>query len=190
MTVRQLLEEGVEIVTFSGDKLLGGPQAGIIVGAEKWIKVLKKDQMLRALRVGKETYALLSIVLGCFARGGDALNEIPTYRLLNRTADECRAIAEELHKTWQPRLPKNVEIDITEDVSLAGGGTLPGLRIPTTVLRVKIPGTKPAQLGAALRGLDPPIIVRAAGDYVVFDPRALLDEDIEVLTKVKIDRII
>ncbi len=190
LTVKQLLQEGVEIVTFSGDKLLGGPQVGIIAGLEKWIKVLRKDQMLRALRVGKETYALLSIVLGCYARGGEALNEIPAYRLLNRTADECRVIAEGLYEAWQPKLPDNVEIDIAEDVSLAGGGTLPGLRIPTTVLRLKIEDYKPAQLSAALRGLKPPVIVRAAGEYVVFDPRALLEEDIETLNEVKINGII
>jgi L-seryl-tRNA(Ser) seleniumtransferase len=190
LTVRRLLEEGVEIVTFSGDKLLGGPQAGIIVGSKKWINVLKKDQMLRALRAGKETYALLTAIMECYVRGGEALNEIPTYHLLNRTADECREIAEDLRKTWQPKLPNNVELVIGEDVSLAGGGTLPGLRIPTAVLRLKIRDVKPAQLSAALRGFDPPIIVRSAGDYVVFDPRALLDKDIRVLKEVAIDKII
>lgn len=190
LTVKQLLEEGIEIVTFSGDKMLGGPQAGIIVGLEKWVKLLKKDQMLRALRAGKETYALLNVVLGCYARGGDALYEIPAYCLLNRTADECRAIAEKIREAWQPNLPNNVEIDITEDVSLAGGGTLPGLRIPTTVLRLKIPGVKPAAYSAALRDLKPPIIVRAAGDYIVFDPRALLEEDIEALKNIKLNELV
>jgi L-seryl-tRNA(Ser) seleniumtransferase len=190
LTVRQLLEEGVEIVTFSGDKLLGGPQAGIIVGSEKWINILKKDQMLRALRVGKETYALLSIVLGCFARGGEALNEIPTHRLLNRTSDECRAIAEEIYRAWQGKLPDGAELEIAEDVSLAGGGTLPGLRIPTTVLKLKRPGVKPAKLSAALRGLEPPVIVRSAGDCVVFDPRTLLEGDVEVLKEIDINGII
>ncbi len=190
LTVRRLLEEGVEIVTFSGDKLLGGPQAGIIVGSEKWISVLKKDQMLRALRVGKETYALLSIVLGCFARGGDALNEIPAYRLLNRTSDECRTIAEEIYRTWQNKLPDGAEMDIAEDVSLAGGGTLPGLRIPTTALRLKIPGVKPARLSAILRGLDPPVIVRSSGECVVFDPRTLLEGDVEVLKEIDINGIL
>ncbi|MCP4230606.1 MAG: L-seryl-tRNA(Sec) selenium transferase [bacterium] len=190
LTVRQLLGEGVEIVTFSGDKLLGGPQAGIIVGSEKWVNVLKKDQMLRALRAGKETYALLSVVLGCFARGGEALNEIPTYRLLNRTADECRAIAKKLQKAWQGKLPDGAELDIADDVSLAGGGTLPGLRIPTTVLKLRIPGYKPAQLSTALRGLDPPVIVRSSGEYTVFDPRALLDDDIGLLKQTNISDIL
>jgi len=190
LTVRQLLEEGVEIVTFSGDKLLGGPQAGIIVGSEKWVSILKKDQMLRALRAGKETYAILSIILDCFARGGEALNDIPAYRLLNRSVEECRAITEELYEAWQDKLPDGAELEIAGDVSLAGGGTLPDLRIPTTVLKLKVPGFKPARLSAIFRGLNPPVIVRSSGDDVVFDPRALSDDDINVLKKIKINGII
>lgn len=175
--VADLLAAGADLVTFSGDKLIGGPQAGIVVGTAAAVGRLRKDQLYRALRVGKETFALLTATLEAYRRGGDALAAIPVYRLLKRGSDGLKAMAEEI-KTWidaggVPGLSATVEAD----ESLVGGGTLPYLKLAGWVAAVRHDRLTPHAMRAAFRRLEPPVLARASRDAVRLDPRSLLDDD-------------
>lgn len=176
-TVADLLAAGADLVTFSGDKLIGGPQAGIIVGTAAAMSCLRKDQLYRALRVGKETFALLTATLDAYRLGGDAPAAIHVYRLLKRGRDALKDLADEI-KMWidaggVPGLSAAVEAD----ESLVGGGTLPYLKLPGWVAAVRHERLTPHALSAAFRRLEPPVLARASRDAVRLDPRSLLDDD-------------
>ncbi|HNB53527.1 MAG TPA: L-seryl-tRNA(Sec) selenium transferase, partial [Anaerolineales bacterium] len=160
-------------VTFSGDKLLGGPQAGIIAGRADLVAKLKKHPLARALRADKLTYAALSAILLHYLKG-EATREIPVWRMISLTPDAIRTRAQ----SWRDALSAG---ELIPGESTIGGGSLPGETLPTTLLALKVPS--PQRFLTQLRKTTPPIIARVENDQVLLDPRTVLDEQDENLLR-------
>ncbi len=170
---------GVAVCCFSGDKLLGGPQAGIIVGAEEPLSRIRTHPLMRALRVDKMTYAALEATLLEYARGR-ARTTVPVARMLTATAEDigtrAAALAERLagHTVF--------EADVVDGVSTVGGGGAPGSALPTRLVRLTPRDASAATLTVKLRGLRPPIVARIENDRVLLDLRTVLPEQHDQLT--------
>lgn len=182
-SVESLLDAGVDVVCFSGDKLLGGPQAGIAVGNAAAVRELRQDSLYRAVRAGKETYALLGAVLEAYLQGEAALEEIPTHRLLKRSLGELKELAVVAAGHFRDARVAGLEVRTAEAESYVGGGTLPYVRLPTAVVALRHERLSPHALSGALRQLEPPVLARATGDAVFVDMRSLLDSDLALLER-------
>lgn len=193
--VQESLAAGADIVTFSGDKLLGGPQAGFIIGRSELVARIRRHPLARALRVDKMTLAALEATLRSYRRGR-ALDEIPIWRMISARAETLAARAE----AWQQAATEALGVDCCElwpAESAVGGGSLPGETLPTTVLAVSLdklagldgaaPDTVASNtvaantvaldaVAAALRRQEPPVICRIQRDHLLFDPRTVLPE--------------
>ncbi|HCB50581.1 MAG TPA: L-seryl-tRNA(Sec) selenium transferase [Chloroflexi bacterium] len=166
--VQTALQSGVDVVTFSGDKLLGGPQAGILCGRETLISQMKRHPLARAVRADKMALAALSVTLTRYLTG-QALNEIPVWQMIARPLEEIEKLAHE----WAELLTiKGLSVEVIDGQSTIGGGSLPGATLPTKLLALNHP--KPVKLANDLRYQDPPIIARISEDQLVFDPRTVL----------------
>lgn len=177
--VRDAVEAGIEVVSFSGDKLLGGPQAGLLVGTRERITALRRNPMYRAMRLDKVALAGLEGTLGLLLAGrGD---EIPARAMLLATADELRPRADAL----AARLGRldAVTAEAVRAESEPGSGAAPGEYLPTFAVRVVVDGLSPERLAARLRAADPPTFARIHKDAVLLDPRALLPGDDERLER-------
>jgi L-seryl-tRNA(Ser) seleniumtransferase len=170
--VARSVAAGVDLVCFSCDKLLGGPQAGLIVGKQAYVEKLRAHPVYRAMRLDKMTLAALETTLRMIREGRS--DQIPVRVMLRRTSAECRVIAEQIAAAVPGA-------EVEEDVGYSGGGALPGEALPTTVVVLR--GGDPGARSDVLRGLEPPIVVRVARDSVVVDPRTLLPGDLEQVMK-------
>ena len=171
-TIQDSLAAGVDLVCFSGDKLLGGPQAGIILGKAEAVGQLKAHPLARALRVDKLTYAALLATLEHYRRG-EALARIPVWQMISRPLADIADTAQ--------RWAKSSGGSVIKGESTVGGGSLPGASLPTWLLALD--SENPEALKAALRRADPPIIARIAGGRVLLDPRTVLAGQEAVLMK-------
>jgi L-seryl-tRNA(Ser) seleniumtransferase len=169
------LGDGVDVVTFSGDKLLGGPQAGIALGRREPIERMQRSPLARALRVDKLTLAALDWTLRVLL-DGSARERIPVLRMLLEPAESVRARAERLAADLSA---SGWRATVEAQESLVGGGALPDLRIPGAVVRVD--SGKPDALAAALRRADPPIVARVSHGALWLDPRTLDDADLRLV---------
>ncbi len=166
--VQDSIAAGADVVTFSGDKLLGGPQAGIILGRKEIIARLKRQPLTRAFRVDKTTLAALQATLLAYLRG-TATEEIPVWRMISAPAETLARRA----RAWADALTQaGVRVELRAGGSAVGGGSLPGQTLPTTLLT--LPTDHPHRLLAALRAHTPPVIARVEEDAVAFDPRTVL----------------
>ncbi|HEY3121209.1 MAG TPA: L-seryl-tRNA(Sec) selenium transferase [Vicinamibacteria bacterium] len=165
------LRAGVDLVTFSGDKLLGGPQAGLAVGRRPVVDAMRRNPLYRALRVDKMTIAALDAVLAEHEAGRGSTG-VPVLRMLAATREELRARAEALARALEQDCP-GVEVALTEGSSAVGGGAAPTVEVPTTLLRLRHPSLRPDALAAALRAERPPVIARVADDRLVLDLRTV-----------------
>ncbi len=175
--VRRSIEAGVSLVTFSGDKLLGGPQAGIIAGTKELVMRVRRHPLFRALRVDKLTTAALEATLGAYLRA--AWDEIPTLRLIRASSQEIKRRAENLLRELRPELPLDeVELDIVDGTSLAGGGSTPEQSLPTKVIRIASVRYSAAQLEQRLRRAPAgaSVIARVEEDRLVLDLRTVFPE--------------
>jgi L-seryl-tRNA(Ser) seleniumtransferase len=172
-TVQQSVAAGADLITFSGDKLLGGPQAGLIVGTREAVAILRRHPMARALRVDKMTLAALDATLRSYARGR-AVEEIPVWQMIAATAESLQARAER----WRERLASIPAVVIPGE-STVGGGSLPGETLPTFLLALDLP--HPDQIAKQLRQAEIPVICRIWQDRVVLDPRTVAPEEEEPL---------
>jgi L-seryl-tRNA(Ser) seleniumtransferase len=172
-TVAQVLGAGFDLACFSGDKLLGGPQAGVIVGRAAAVARLRKNPLLRALRVGSFTIAAMEATLGRHLACRDA--EIPVLAALLATPAEVKARCERVSRTLR-RLgtPNGTAVETVPTTAEVGGGTLPGREVPSFGLAVSRPGWSEVEVEAALRGSDPPVLGRLVGGRLVLDLRTLL----------------
>ncbi len=175
--VRQSIEAGVSIVMFSGDKLLGGPQAGIIAGKKELVARVRRHALFRALRVDKLTTAALEVTLGAYLRA--AWDEIPALRMIRMGAQEIKRRAENLLRELRPELPLDeVELEIVDGASLAGGGSTPGQALPTKLIRIASARYSAAQLEQRLRrapkGIS--VIARVEDDRLLLDLRTVFPE--------------
>ena len=167
-TVQERIAAGADLVCFSGDKLLGGPQAGYLVGKQPLVRRLQQMPLLRALRVDKVTLAGIEATLRHYRRG-DAAERIPIWRAIAASLGELdrRAAA------WKDRLgPGDPRLRVVDAASPIGGGSLPELTLPTRALAIA--GPAPDELARALRLADPPVVARVDDDQVVLDPRTVL----------------
>lgn len=180
-TVAESLKQGADLVSFSGDKLLGGPQAGIIVGSKRHIDRLKANPLARVLRLDKMTIAALEATLRLYLDEERARREVPTLRMLSETADDLRPRAERLAAALRSALdPQDAAVDVVDEVSRAGGGALPMCDIPTCVVRVAfIRGDAQECERRLVCERDVPVIGRIKKDALLLDARTILDEDEE-----------
>lgn len=179
-TPMEAMKQGADVVTFSGDKLLGGPQAGIIVGTKDYIARIKKNPMKRALRCDKMTIAALSAVLRLYADPDRLVMRVPTLRLLARTPEDIRSAAERIGPALAGALEGFAAVADTDCESQIGSGALPTRRIPSAGLSItpdKKGGTVLNGLAAAFRALPVPVIGRIQDDAFILDLRCLEDED-------------
>jgi L-seryl-tRNA(Ser) seleniumtransferase len=183
-TVKQSVEAGVSVVMFSGDKLLGGPQAGIIAGKKELIARVRRYPMFRALRVDKLTIAALEATLGAYLRA--AWDEIPAMRMIRMTAKELKRRAENFIRELRPELPLDeVEIEIADGSSLAGGGSTPSQSLPTKIIRIASARYSATKLEQRLRrtpaGVS--VIARVEDDRLILDLRTVFPEQEPLLIK-------
>ncbi|MFB4164181.1 L-seryl-tRNA(Sec) selenium transferase [Alteribacillus sp. JSM 102045] len=178
-TVAEALSQGADLVTFSGDKLLGGPQAGIIAGKKKWIDRLKKHQLARVLRVDKMTLAALEETLKAYLQGEEGIHAIPTARRVLETKQSIQKRAESfLHllklSEWT--------VTIEEDISKVGGGTMPEVTLPTAVVHLHT-GETPAQvvIEKLRRESTPAVVARIKEEKVVFDFRTITEVEAKMI---------
>jgi len=180
-TIRQYLAEGADLVTFSGDKLLGGPQAGIIAGKRDLLGPLKQHPLLRAVRIDKLTLAALEATLRLYRDERSALAAIPTLRMLTTPFAELDQRANRIIKRFRRALPETVVLLKHRGDSSAGGGSFPLLQLPTALIEVKIANAAPQVIEAALRRSSVPVIGRIHRERYVLDVRTILDRDLSAL---------
>ncbi len=177
-TVQESIQAGAHLVTFSGDKLLGGPQAGLIAGKKALVDRLKKHPLARALRVDKMTIAALQVTLQHYLRN-EAERKIPVWQMMARPLESIERQAGEWRDQLATVWPGATTV---EGLSTVGGGSLPGETLPTCLLALPVPSGRSADaLTATLRRNRPPIVGRVERETLLFDPRTVLPEQEETL---------
>lgn len=172
-TVQDALASGMDVVTFSGDKLLGGPQAGIIVGTKRCISRLRQHPLTRALRIDKLTLAGLEATLRLYRDQKQAIRQIPTLRMLALTAYELRPRADAMCAELLERLGKKAWFSVVDSYAQVGGGSLPGYDIPSIALAVRPKQQSSNSLETALRLGHPSVFTRIQKEQVLLDLRTL-----------------
>ncbi len=180
-TVQASVASGADVVTFSGDKLLGGPQAGIIVGKKSFVERIRQNPITRALRIDKLTLAALESTLRLYRDEERAVAEIPTLRMLTETESAVAARAAVLAQALAGLSASRLAIDLVRLPSKAGGGALPLLELPSRCLRIRVDGLSANALELRLRGGDPPIIGRIEDDAFVMDVRTLQNDEFPLI---------
>ena len=165
--MQESVDAGAHLTLFSGDKLLGGPQAGIIVGDSKLVDRVSRHPLARAVRIDKMTLAALNSTLRSYVRG-KALDDLPILRMMSATVDELNEVAID----WSGK----IEAEIVDGRTAIGGGSAPGQTLLTRRLKIAI--DQPAEkLAARLRNNETPIIGRIEDDRLFLDPRTVLPEE-------------
>jgi L-seryl-tRNA(Ser) seleniumtransferase len=177
-TVSASLRDGASLVAFSGDKLLGGPQAGLVVGARDLVERVRRHPLMRAVRADKLTYAAMEATLGLWLRP-QSRPGVPVYRMLTMSADEIRDRARRLIDGIGP-VP-GLRCVIREGASTTGGGSAPASALPTWLVAIDGGGHSAADLERRLRANDPPVIARIVDDTVVIDLRTVAEDDDQVV---------
>lgn len=178
--VKDVIAAGVDVVTFSGDKLLGGPQAGIIAGRKTLIDQISRHPMARAVRVDKLSLAALIATLELYREPNNPLDRIPVLRSLSEPIDLIRARAEKLSNMCES-VP-HLETKIVPTKAQAGGGSLPLQNLPSFAIALTLPGVSPDQISERLRGASPPIIGRISKDQFLLDVKAISERDLDALS--------
>jgi L-seryl-tRNA(Ser) seleniumtransferase len=171
--VPESVAAGASVVTFSGDKLLGGPQAGLIAGRAEIVGRLRKNPLARAFRVDKCFLAALEETLQTYLN--DEWKNLPAVSALLATSDELRRKANRLRRALL-KIGRGLTVEVADGESEAGGGSLPQAAIPSKVIRLRAEGKSAGSLAAALREAEPPVIPRVKEDWVILDPRTVLDK--------------
>lgn len=180
-TVQEIVKAGVDVVTFSGDKLLGGPQAGIIVGNKSIIDKIKKNPLNRALRIDKFTLAALESVLREYYDIEDALREVPTLRMLTTPPEILKKRGQSLLRRIKAKLDKSCRLQLIPTVSRVGGGALPEYNIDSWALQIDPLKMKLIELERGLRKLSTPVIGRIENDCLLLDMRTIQDRELNEL---------
>ncbi len=180
-TVVESVEAGVDVVTFSGDKLLGGPQAGLAVGKKAAIEKMKKHPLARAVRIDKMTLAALEATLKLYFDEARAWVEVPTLAMLRAPLKELKTRSDEVADMINRTASAAIKATSVTDVSKAGGGALPLAELPTSVVRLEPLTMKVNKLEKELRGQEPPVIGRIKDGALLLDMRTILQVDEEDL---------
>lgn len=179
-TVQESIAKGADVVCFSGDKLFGGPQAGIIVGRKKYIDKMKKNQLTRALRIDKFTAAALELVLQEYLSEEKAVQNIPVLRMITEPLDEAARRARSLARAVRAAGIEG-RVDVVSCESQIGGGSLPLERIPSMAVAIRPEGISVAEMEERMRRLPVPIIPRTVNDTVMLDVRTIETEDFKLV---------
>jgi L-seryl-tRNA(Ser) seleniumtransferase len=182
-TVQDSVAAGADIITFSGDKLLGGPQAGLIVGKKDYVDRIKKNPINRALRIDKMTLAALESTLRLYRDEAQAVRTIPTLRMMTQPIEEIEAKAGCLKSMLEKLGRPELKIQLLDLFSKPGGGSLPLLELPTKCLGATIEGLSANTLQKRLRASVPPVIGRIENDMFIMDARTVQDDDLAVIEK-------
>ncbi|MGC8795756.1 L-seryl-tRNA(Sec) selenium transferase [Thermodesulfovibrio sp.] len=177
-SVQEVVDEGADIVTFSGDKLLGGAQAGFIIGKSALIERISKNPLMRALRVDKLTLAAVEATLMFYLDEKEAIEKIPTLRMILEPPEKIKRRAAKILKLFKKH---GIEAMLKEDVSMPGGGSLPESGVKTYVIAIRT--DKPDEFSGKLRQTQPPVIGRIKEDFVIFDARTIQEREIPLLVK-------
>ncbi len=180
-TVQDIIRSGVDIVCFSGDKLLGGPQAGIILGRQWMIQKIRKNPLLRALRVDKMTIAALEATLMEYIDEEMAINKIPTVRMLTESQDIIKKRAKRVYNSLKKVISDHARMEIIMDQSRAGGGSLPEVDFMTFAVSIKPLNISVNELEKRLRLGSPPVIARIKEGALLIDVRTVGGNEIKSL---------
>ena len=178
--VRESLDAGVELVCFSGDKLLGGPQAGIIAGSEKLVAQIRKNPLMRACRVDKLIYGALQATLESY-RFGRALEEIPILRMISMPPDVLARRARNFARRLRAVVPDDVRVSVCGGNSVIGGGSCPECVLPTALVALESERARPALIESRLRAGEDPAVIRVEDDRAIIDLRTVFPEQESVL---------
>lgn len=180
-TVQQAVKAGMDVVTFSGDKMLGGPQAGIIVGKREYIDKMKKNPLTRAIRIDKLTLAALEGTLRLYMDKELALMEVPVLRMLTYDCEELSKRARRLGVRLKKSIGDMAAIGIEDEFSEVGGGSMPLHKMPTKVIAIKPKTVSLMVLEEKLRAYKTPVIARIAKDRLILDIRTIMDDEYKVV---------
>ncbi len=175
--VAERIDAGADVVTFSGDKILGGPQAGLLVGKKELIGRMNKNHLQRALRCGKLTLAALEATLRRYRQSPDIVREIPTLRAFTRPMEEIRALGEVLLPRLQAALGNEFKIYLQDSTAQVGSGALPTEELPTSVVSIEHPKLSANAIAQKFRSANPPIIGRIKDDRFLLDLRIIFDAE-------------
>ena len=185
--MQQTVASGMDVVSFSGDKVLGGPQAGIIVGRAEFVERIKRNPMNRALRIDKMTLAALEATLRLYLDPALAALKVPTLRMILAAPDELKARAARLRRRLAKALGDGAELSLVPGMSRVGGGSFPERDLPTTLVSVRpgkgSTGLSAEALKAALLDTDPPLVGRLEDDAFRLDPRTLEDDEFPLVAR-------
>lgn len=181
--VKDIVNKGVDIVTFSGDKLLGGPQAGIILGRKQYIDTISTHPLTRAVRIDKLTLSALEYTFSVYADMDRAINEIPVLKMLLQDTGIIKKRAKRIVRELKKILP-DFTITVEQDRSQAGGGSLPGISLQTYVVCLGHSDISASQIEKTLRSTEPPVISRIKEGMVLLDARTIRDEELKTLLNV------
>jgi len=179
--VREVAAGGVDVLTFSGDKMLGGPQAGIIIGRRSLLDQIKRNPLNRALRIDKLTLAALEATLRLYLNPKEAVNRLRILKALTEPLGDVTRRARKLLGMVKRILPMSFSLALRPGVSMVGGGALPGESIPTMLLGIRIAGLSAARLEEGLRRLEIPIIARVANDELLLDLRTVAEDELKLI---------
>ncbi len=183
-TVQETVNSGADLISFSGDKLLGGPQAGIIIGRKDLIQACRENPITRALRVGKMTLTALETTLRLYRDERQAIAQIPTLKMIAASADELNSRATELAGSIQMADPNaSLRVELRSSFSQVGGGSLPAQDLPTFIVTVQSDNFSPNQIEKFLCGNDPPIIGRIEADRFIMDLRTLMPPQLQIIAQ-------
>lgn len=182
-TVIDSVEAGIDLITFSGDKLLGGPQTGIIIGRADILSRIKQNPLTRALRIDKLTLAALESTLRLYRDPAEAVTKIPTLRMLTRNIEQTELKANILMEVMADINNPRLHIKQIRGISRVGGGALPLEEIPAVCIAVTVEGMSTNAIQTAMRNQSPPIIGRIENDTFILDLRTASDEDIPAIAR-------
>ena len=182
-TAGESIEAGADLVTFSGDKLLGGPQAGIIVGSADYVESVRRHPLARAVRADKMSLAALEATLRQSIDPDTAFEEVPALRMLAEPADSVRARARRLKRMVADVLARGLVGEIQADSSRAGGGSLPTAEIETWCLRLSRPDRPAESLERELRAAEPAVLGRVKEGFLLLDLRTVSDAELPLLAR-------
>lgn len=180
------IEAGADLVSFSGDKLLGGPQAGLLVGRSKPIERMRRHPLYRALRADKLRLAALEATLDSYARG-TSISEVPAHQMIAQSAVEIRERAESMILRLRDLVVESVSLDTVAGESAAGGGSGPSSRLPTVLLSITHRGLTLNQIEEALRRAETPVIARIVDNRVLLDLRTVNESEEPLLERAILD---
>lgn len=182
-TVQSAVKAGMDVISFSGDKMLGGPQAGIIIGKKQYIEKMRKNPLTRALRIDKLTLAALETTLKLYLDEEAAIKEIPVLRMLTISMEELNKKANALYNKLLKNLDDKCSIAIIDEFSEVGGGSMPMHKMPTKAVSVTTPILSIDKLEEALRNYSTPVVARINKDRLIIDVRTVFEEELDIIVE-------